>query len=68
MAKRKPKIEILPSTNGKDYFFHLIAGNHTNQGDGQLYPTPSAALRGAKAWRKNAAEAEIIPYKKPSNA
>ncbi len=68
MARRKPIIEILQSENGQDYFFHLIAGNYTNQGDGQLYPTPSAALRGAKAWKKNAAEAEIIPYKKPKTS
>lgn len=68
MALKNPIIEILKSSNGKDYFFHLIAKNYRNQGDGQLYPTPSAALKGAKTWQKNAQLAQIIPYQKPKKS
>ena len=56
---RKSKIEILPSDNGKDYFFHIKSGNGKIQGDGELYPTPSAAERGAQQFQESVARAVI---------
>lgn len=62
---RNPKIEILQSKNGKDYYFHVEAGNYKIQGDGgQMFPTPGQALRAAKAFQRNVAKAEIKPFKK----